>query len=78
MKTAISIPDDVFQEGERYAQRAKKSRSKLYGEALAEYLARHAPDTITEAMDKVCAEVDRASDPFITRAGRRILERTEW
>ena len=78
MKTAISIPDDVFQEAERYARRAKKSRSKLYGEALAEYLARHAPDATTEAMNNVCAEVDQTPDPFVTRAGRRILERTEW
>ena len=78
MKTAISIPDDVFQEAERYARRAKKSRSKLYGEALAEYLARHAPDATTEAMNNVYAEVDQTPDPFVTRAGRRILERTEW
>jgi len=78
MKTAISIPDDVFREAERYARRAKKSRSKLYREALAEYLARHAPDAITEAMNKVFEDVDQAPDPFVTRAGRRILERTEW
>jgi metal-responsive CopG/Arc/MetJ family transcriptional regulator len=78
MKTAISIPDDVFQEAEQYARRAKKSRSKLYSEALAEYLARHAPDALTEAMNKVCAEVDQAPDPFVTSAGRRMLERTEW
>ena len=78
MKTAISIPDDVFQEAEQYAHRAKKSRSKLYGEALAEYLARHAPDALTEAMNKVCEDVDQTPDPFVARAGRRILERTEW
>ncbi len=78
MKTAISIPDEVFQEAERYARRAKKSRSKLYGEALAEYLARHAPDAVTEAMNKVCEEVGEVVDPFVARASRRILERTPW
>lgn len=78
MKTAISIPDGVFQEAEQYARRAKKSRSKLYSEALAEYLARHAPEAITEAMNKVCEDVDQAPDPFVTSAGQRILERTEW
>ena len=78
MKTAISIPDDVFREAERYARHAKKSRSKLYSEALAEYLARHALDAITEAMNKVCDDVDQAPDSFVTSAGRRVLERTEW
>lgn len=78
MKTAVSIPDKVFQEAERYARRRRKSRSALYSEALAQYLARHAPDAVTEAMNKVCEEVGQAVDPFVARASRRILERTPW
>ena len=58
MKTAISIPDEVFRAAERHAHRARKSRSQLYTEALAEYLARHSPDEVTEAMNKVVAELD--------------------
>jgi metal-responsive CopG/Arc/MetJ family transcriptional regulator len=42
MKTAVSIPDEVYQGAERLARRTKKSRSRLYGDALKEYLARHA------------------------------------
>lgn len=49
MKTAVSVPDELFEAAERQAQRTKKSRSQLYAEALAEYLARHAPDEVTEA-----------------------------
>jgi metal-responsive CopG/Arc/MetJ family transcriptional regulator len=78
MKTAVSIPDDVYQGAERLARRTKKSRSRLYGEALQEYLARHAPDEVTEAMDRACAEVGEAKDPFVSSATRRILERSEW
>jgi metal-responsive CopG/Arc/MetJ family transcriptional regulator len=78
MKTAVSIPDDVFQGAERLARRTKKSRSRLYGDAVKEYLARHAPDEITEAMNRVCAEVDEQTDKFVSVAARRILERTEW
>jgi len=44
MKTAVSIPDDVFEKAERHARRMGKSRSQLYNHALAEYVARHAPD----------------------------------
>ena len=78
MKTAISIPDEVYQGAERLARRTKKSRSRLYGDALREYLARHAPDEVTEAMNRACAEVGETKDPFVSSAARRMLERSEW
>jgi hypothetical protein len=78
MKTAISIPDGVFRAAERYARRARKSRSQLYAEALSEYLVRHAPDEVTEAMNQVVAEITEPVDPFVAVAGTRILRHTEW
>ena len=79
MKTAVSLPDQVFREAERFARRAKKSRSRLYAEALAEYLARHAPDEVTEDMNRVVEQLgDSAADRFVAAAGRRVLERVEW
>jgi hypothetical protein len=78
MKTAVSLPDDVFRAAERHARRARKSRSQLYAEALSEYLSRHAPDEVTEAMNKVIDQLPEPTDPFVTAAARRILERTEW
>ena len=78
MKTAISLPDKVFEEAERYARRTHKTRSQLYVEALAEYLARHSPDEITEAMNQVVDQVGQGPDRFLSEAARRTLERTEW
>jgi len=78
MKAAVSIPDDVFQEADRLARELKTSRSQLYSRALREFLARHAPDQVTESMNRVCDEVGAASDEFRRRATRRVLERTEW
>jgi metal-responsive CopG/Arc/MetJ family transcriptional regulator len=78
MKTAVSLPDRLFRAAERHAQRAQKSRSQLYAEALAEYLARHAPDEVTEAMDRVVDDVGAELDAFGGAAARRVLERTEW
>ena len=78
MKTAVSIPDELFNGAERLARRTRKSRSRLFSDALKEYLARHAPNEVTEAMNKVCAEVGGANDPFVSRAAGRILERSEW
>ena len=78
MKTAISILDEVYQGAERLARRTKKSRSRLYGDALREYLARHAPDEVTEAMNRACAEVGESKDPFVSAAALSTLGRSEW
>jgi len=79
IKTAVSLPDELFSAAERHAKRIQKSRSQLYAEALAEYLARHAPDEVGEAMNRVVVRLGEAgSDPFPAAAGRRLLERTEW
>ncbi|MEZ0227672.1 MAG: ribbon-helix-helix protein, CopG family [Planctomycetota bacterium] len=78
MKTAISIPDAIFAKAEKLARRLKKSRSELYRQALAEYLARHDPDAITEAMDRVAESVDTRPDDFSAAAARRVMKRTEW
>jgi hypothetical protein len=78
MKTAISIPDKLYADAERFSRRRKKSRSRLYVEAVEEYLARHDPDEITEAMNQVCKTVDTRSDPAVSAASRRTLKRVEW
>lgn len=78
MKTAVSIPDEVFARAERLARKTRTSRSRLFSSALREYLARHAPEEVTEAMDRVCSEVLPQPDPFVTTAARRVLEQTEW
>jgi predicted transcriptional regulator len=78
MKTAVSIPDDVFAETERLARRLNKSRSEVYSRALAEYLARHAPDRVTETLDRVCEEAGEPGDAFAAAAARRVLERASW
>lgn len=78
MKTAVSIPNEVFEKVERLARRARRSRSEVYSAALREYVARHAPDEVTDAMDRVCAAVTDERDAFLTAAARRVLERTEW
>ena len=78
MKTAVSLPDSVFRAAERHAKRSGKSRSRLYAEALVEYLARHGPDEVTDAMNRVVDQLPKQADSFVAAAARRILERTEW
>ena len=78
MKTSVSIPDDVFEKVERLARRSKRSRSEVFSAALREYVARHAPDEVTEAINRAVDEIGEQKVEFVAAAGRRILTRTEW
>jgi len=78
MKTAISIPDEIFAEAEQLTRRLKKSRSQLYTEAVKEYLARHEQSAVTAALDRLADVEDSHADPAISAASRRLLERVEW
>jgi metal-responsive CopG/Arc/MetJ family transcriptional regulator len=79
MKTAVSIPDDVFEKVERLAKRGRRSRSELYAAALREYVARHSPDEVTEALNRFCEEVDQTEDiEFLNAAARRLLKKVDW
>jgi metal-responsive CopG/Arc/MetJ family transcriptional regulator len=78
MKTAVSIPDEVFEKAERLARRSRRTRSDVFSAALREYVARHAPDEVTEAMDHVCRQIQDQRDDFVLAAARNVLERSEW
>jgi len=78
MKTAVSIPDEVFEGAERLARKTKRSRSRLFSDALKEYLARHTPDKVTEAMDRTIDELGESKDTFVSSATRRVLEQSKW
>jgi len=78
MKTAISIPEETFRNAEALARHLSISRSQLYSRAITEYVSRHAPDRVTEALDRVYGEIGEETDRFVTEASRRILEQTEW
>jgi predicted transcriptional regulator len=79
MKTAVSVPDDLFAQVDRLARRSLRSRSEVYSAALREYLARHAPDEVTAGLDLVVAAVGPSVDTsFSAAAARRTLASTEW
>jgi predicted transcriptional regulator len=77
MKIAVSIPDDVYDRAERLAKQSNRTRSRLYSDALGEYLARHGSDEVTDAMNAVVAGIDQG-DAFVAAAARAVLAKTEW
>jgi len=78
MRTAVSIPDDVYTEAEDLVRRLKISRSALYATALREYLARHDPDSITAALNRVHGDTNEEPDPALLETGRETFKRVEW
>lgn len=80
MKTAISVPNDVFERAERLVRTTGRSRSDLYSAALREYVARHSDDEVTETLDQlmVVLGTDAPADTFVKRAATRRLRRVEW
>jgi metal-responsive CopG/Arc/MetJ family transcriptional regulator len=78
MKTAVSIPDEVFEGAERLARRTRRSRSRVFSDALREYLARHSSEEVTEAINQACSEIGEAQDSFSASAAHRVLQRSQW
>jgi metal-responsive CopG/Arc/MetJ family transcriptional regulator len=78
MKTAVSLPDSVFDEAEELARVQNTSRSRLYAAALREYLARHAPERVTAALDALYEHEPSTLDPVAASLASRVLERAEW
>jgi predicted transcriptional regulator len=78
MKTAVSIPDELFRRADELARRLGKSRSEVYREALADYVARRDPGAVTRALNEIADELTGEDDAFVAAAARQTLERSEW
>lgn len=78
MKTAISLPDELFREADKLARKLGISRSELFRKALEDYIAVHDADQIREALDRVIADVGNSGNEFVRRAAAKILTNTEW
>ena len=73
MKTAVSIPDDLFQQAEKLAQELDLSRSALYAKALKEMLERLKEEAFAAQMNAALAEHPDELDPVLARANRRLM-----
>lgn len=78
MKTAISLPDELFSAADSLADRLGVSRSQLYANALAEYLEKHDEREITARLDHVYASECSSLDAALHRAQRGSLGSDEW
>ena len=78
MKTAISIPDGVFQAAERLARRLRVSRSELYATAVSVFVQQHDETRITDRLDEVYAVEDSSVDSLVSRLQALSIQPEEW
>jgi metal-responsive CopG/Arc/MetJ family transcriptional regulator len=78
MKTAVSIPDDLFRLAEAAARRLRVSRSKLYATAVSEFLDRRKTGVVTERLNEVYSRRRAKVDSAVHRAQLKSLDKDFW
>ena len=78
MKTAISIPDRLFMEGEQLAKKLKINRSDLYQQALANYLQSFEDKALLAKINAVYTNEHEGKDKVVQSAQRRQALNNEW
>ena len=78
MKTAISLPDSIFEEAEALAQQLGMSRNELYTEALKSYLRRHNRERTLSQLNEVYSKESSELEPRVTTMQFMSLPREDW
>jgi hypothetical protein len=80
MKTALSLPDPLFEAAEQLPRQLGNSRSQLYADALREYLERRRDEDITQRLNEIYdAEPELAElDPVLDALQLEVLWKEKW
>jgi len=65
MKTAVSIPDEIFKEVEKFAEEHKYSRSEVFVIALREFLEKKKSRQLFELLNKVHQNIETSEDTTV-------------
>ena len=78
MKTAISVPDPVFEAAEETAARLGMSRSELYTKAVQIFVEQHGRERVREALEAVYGSQESGLDPVLAQMQLMSLPKEEW
>ncbi len=75
MKTAVSIPQDIYEAADRTAKRLGISRSQLYSRAVAQFVAEQGDDEVTAKLNELADEFGSGGDTLV---GRELIDSGQW
>lgn len=78
MKTAISIPNPIFEAAEQLAKELGVSRSELYATAIAAFVEAHRSENVTEKLNQLYAKETSTLDPVLSKMQAVTLEGENW
>jgi metal-responsive CopG/Arc/MetJ family transcriptional regulator len=78
MKVAISLPNPIFDAAEQLAEQLHVSRSRLYAQAIEQYLARFRPASVTAKLNAVYGKEPSKVDSPISHAQSKVLTDEAW
>ncbi len=70
MKTAISLPDDIFKEVDEYGKEYRCSRSQVFVMAVREFLDRRKSKKLLEALNKAYGEAETSEERALRRQAK--------
>ena len=78
MKTAISLPDDLFVLADQFAKNLGVSRSEFYATALRAFIVAQQREDLTDRINAACANLDTTLPKDIAKITRQKLLEVEW
>ena len=78
MKTAISIPDDIFSAADNFAHQSHLSRSALITRALVEFLSRRRNEGVTDRLNRLYDTEDSHLDATLSQLQTSVLSTEKW
>jgi hypothetical protein len=78
MKTAISVPNDVFELSERLAKKLKVSRSQIFAMGVKKLGEDYEKDDITANLNNFYDKEKAEIDPVIMKMAALSLPNEEW
>jgi predicted transcriptional regulator len=78
MKTAVSIPDEIFEAAEHLARNLGMSRSKLYSTAVADFVEDHHVSDTTAALDRVYSGCPSTLDKVVQDLQASSILESDW
>lgn len=78
MKTAISLPDDLFVLADQFARDLGMSRSEFYATALRAFITSQQRESLTDSINAACSKLDTTLPADLAKMTRRKLLEVAW